>query len=69
MIDVLDKQFGANTMANLMDDTYGEKAVIFAQNKEFMRDQKNKDFIYNVARQKKNPTLLRILKDQYDFVE
>ena len=65
----LDKQFGANMMANLMDDTYGEKAVIFAQNKEFMRDQKNRDFIYNVARQKKNPTLLRILKDQYNFVE
>lgn len=38
----LDKQFDANTLANLADDKLGEKAVIYIGNKEFMSKEANR---------------------------
>ena len=38
----LDKQFDANTLANLADDTLGEKAAIYIGNKDFMSKEVNR---------------------------
>ena len=38
----LDKQFDANTLANLADDKLGEKAAIYIGNKEFMSKETNR---------------------------
>ena len=38
----LDKQFDANTLANLADDALGEKAAIYIGNKEFMSKETNR---------------------------
>lgn len=38
----LDKQFDANTLANLADDKLGEKAAIYIGNKDFMSKENNR---------------------------
>ena len=38
----LDKQFDANTLANLADDKLGEKAAIYIGNKDFMSKEANR---------------------------
>lgn len=70
--EMLDKQFKTNTLANLADDSLGEKAIIYAQNKEFMNDSSNRDYIYQRAAETnpdgslKNPKLAEILKKLYN---
>ena len=41
----LDKQFDANTLANLADDKLGEKAAIYIGNKDFMSKENNRKVI------------------------
>ena len=41
----LDKQFDANTLANLADDKLGEKAAIYIGNKDFMSKEANRKAI------------------------
>ena len=41
----LDKQFDANTLANLADDTLGQKAAIYIGNKEFMSKETNRQMM------------------------
>lgn len=66
----IDNQFKTSQLANLMDDTNGDKAILYAGNKEFMADPANRAYIFGVARNKKHLPLLQMLKKQYpDFVE
>ena len=41
----LDKQFDANTLANLADDKLGEKAAIYIGNKDFMSKETNRQMM------------------------
>lgn len=63
----LDNQFNADTQANIMDDPMGSKALLFAQNKEFMNSKSNRDFIFKLAQTKKNPVLVKYLQDNYNY--
>lgn len=63
----LENQFNADTQANIMDDPMGSKAILFAQNKEFMNNKANRDFIFKLAQTKKNPVLVQYLKDNYNY--
>lgn len=65
----IDKQFKSNQLANLMDDPNGEKALLYAQNKEFMSDPANKEYIFNVAKAKKHTPLVETLKRLYGYSE
>lgn len=65
----IDKQFKANQLANLMDDPLGEKALLYAQNKEFMADPANREYIFNVAKAKQHKPLIDTLKRLYNYSE
>ena len=45
----LDKQFDANTLANLADDKLGEKAAIYIGNKDFMSKEANRQMMKDRA--------------------
>lgn len=71
----LDNQFNTSTAANLMDDKNGEKAVIYAQNEEFMNNPQMSSIIYNKAKTKDLqgnymfPQLVELLKNKYGWTE
>lgn len=63
------QQFDADMQANLMDDPLGSKSILFAQNPEFMNSKTNRDFMFRLARTKKNPLLVKYLQDNYNYTE
>jgi hypothetical protein len=63
------QQFDADVQANLMDDPMGSKAILYAQDSDFMSNKTNRDFMFRLAKTRKNPVLVKYLQDNYNYTE
>jgi hypothetical protein len=52
-----------------MDDPMGSKAILYAQDSDFMSNKTNRDFMFRLAKTRKNPVLVKYLQDNYNYTE